>query len=40
MALAVAIASVVGEWEFIATRVFHAARECNGIGYSNMETRG
>jgi hypothetical protein len=40
MALAVAIASVVGEWESTATRAFYSARECDGIGYLNVGTRG
>ena len=40
MALAVAIASVVGEWESTATRAFHSARECDGIGYLNVGTLG
>ena len=40
MALAVAIASLVGERESTATRAFHSARECGGIGYLNVGTRG
>jgi len=39
MALAVAIASLVGERKSTATRAFHSARECDGIGYLNMGTR-
>ena len=40
MALAVAIAGVGGEWESTATRAFHYARECDGIRYLNIGTRG
>jgi len=40
MALAVAIASLIGERESTATRAFHSARECGGIGYLNVGTRG
>ncbi len=39
MALAVAIANLVGERESTATRAFHSARECGGIGYLNVGTR-
>ena len=40
IALAVAIANEVGEWESIATWDFHAARMCGGIGYLNVGTLG
>jgi hypothetical protein len=40
MALAVAITSLVGERESTATRAFRSARECGGIGYLNVTTRG
>jgi hypothetical protein len=40
MALAVAIASLVGERESTATRAFHSARECGGIVYLNVGIRG
>jgi len=40
MALAVAIASEVGEWESNATSDFHAARLCGGIGFGNVGTLG
>ncbi len=36
MALPVAIANLVGERESTATRAFHSARECGGIGYLNV----
>ena len=40
MALAVAIANEVGEWESTAIWDFQAARVCGGIGYLNVGTRG
>jgi len=40
MALAVAIVNLVREREFTVTRAFHSARECGGIGYLNVGTRG
>ena len=40
MALTMAIASVVWEWESIVTRAFHSARECDGIWYLNVGIRG
>ncbi len=39
MALAVARASEVWEWESTATCDFQAARLCDGIGYLKVETR-
>jgi hypothetical protein len=40
MALAVAIASEMEAYEFIETWVFQASRECGGMGYLNIGTRG
>ncbi len=40
MALAVAIASLVGERESTATRACHSGRECGGLGYLKTGTRG
>ncbi len=40
MALAVAIANLVGERESTATRAFHFARQYDGIGYLIVGTRG
>jgi hypothetical protein len=40
IALAIAIANEVGEWESIATWDFQAARVCVGIGYLNVGTLG
>lgn len=39
MALAVAIAREVGEWDSTATWVFHAAKVCGWMGYLNVGTR-
>ena len=38
MALAVAIANYVGEWESTATSDFHTARLCGWIEYLNVVT--
>ena len=40
IALAVAIASEMEAYEFIETWVFQASRECGGMGYLNIGTRG
>ena len=40
MALAVAIANKVEEWEATATWDFHVADKCGGTGYLNVGTRG
>jgi hypothetical protein len=40
IALAVAIAKEVGEWDSTVTWVFHAAKVCGWMGYLNVGTRG
>ncbi len=40
MTLAVATASEMEGYEFMETWVFQASRECGGMGYLNIGTRG